>query len=384
MDYNFCVKRRLLFDNLFYNENINENINGNINNNISNMNYKLLKYINGNEIMLIIELFKEQAGVLSLDLLDNDKNTLLMIAIKKIIPRSYIIFNTVCPIIQKKLFNIIDVCELFIINGCNINNKNIYGESALILAIKNLQFNMYHDNTENGNIIYRLIEILIKNNADINLPDNKGYTALMHCINLTVPENKRQCNNIINLLLINSNINITYLGNDGQSAFVLALNNNNIYQENLLIFLGRNSSISLDVNFTDDNLLLKMGDIYKVNGNIDKMKKCYIRAIEMGNSNAKSKLFYYYCENNRPDLITEEESKIIKNIFTRPYAFYILLKSKYFHSIGECSVCLEDVNNIIKLPCHNEHFICLECVYRLRQNVCPFCRSIFPRNIIDF
>jgi hypothetical protein len=388
MDYSLGVRQRLLSDNFFYNKNINENknTNENINENkkINDINYKLLKYINENEIKSIIELYKEHRNTICLNLADNNKNTFLMLAIKKIMPKTVIVFNRVCPIIQKKNLNIMDVCNIFINNECNINKKNIYGDSALLLAVKNLQLKVYNDNTDNENIIYRLVDILLKNNADINLADSKGYTALMHCINLAVPTNKKQCNAIINLLLNKSNIDITYLGNDGKSALFLALGNKNINQEIIKLILDKYSDINFEANFIDENLLVNLGDIYKMHGNIDKMKRCFIRAIELGNSHAKSKLFYYYCEKNRPDLITEEESKIIKNIFTKPYAFFILLKSRYFHNFGECTVCLEDVNNIIKLPCHNEHFMCLECIYRLKQNICPFCRAIFPRDITDF
>ena len=127
-----------------------------------------------------------------------------------------------------------------------------------------------------------------------------------------------------------------------------------------------------------------LGDYFFYYNDFNKMKDCYIGAIKSGNYLAKMKLFCFYSEKNGSKLITQNETILIQNIFKKKAAFVILLKSKYFHIEDECSVCLEDTNNIVRLPCHDEHIICLSCIYKLKSNICPFCRDVFPRNIKEF
>ena len=51
---------------------------------------------------------------------------------------------------------------------------------------------------------------------------------------------------------------------------------------------------------------------------------------------------------------------------------------------GECNICQEDYDNIktpISLPC--QHTICKNCCLNiyLRDNRCPFCRSLFKLEV---
>lgn len=389
MDYDSNEYRYLLSDELLNSSSINNSLqNKTINKKIDDNNYQLMddinnqlmKYINKNDIMDILKLFKKYNNKIDLNYKDNDKNTFLMLVIKKIKPKSYITLDIVCPIIRKKILDITDICDLFIKNELNINNQNIYGENALFFAIEKLQFIEYNDDTKNQFIIYKLIELLINNHIDINLANNKGYNSLMYCILLTSGFNKKQSNNIIQLLL-KHNVKINHFSNDGKSALELALNNPHIYFETIKLFLDEEPNTDFINNFTNLDLLVKLGDIYKTCGNIDKMKECFIRAINLDNLQAKIKLFYYYYSSTKPEFITKDESILINNLFKTESAFVILLKSKHFHTIGECFICMEESNNIIKLPCHNNHLICLNCIYKLKKNVCPFCGKKFPRNI---
>jgi hypothetical protein len=40
---------------------------------------------------------------------------------------------------------------------------------------------------------------------------------------------------------------------------------------------------------------------------------------------------------------------------------------------GECNICLE-TNDLVTLPCHNTHTICVNCIDRIPDE-CPFCRE---------
>ena len=141
--------------------------------------YKLFKYINNNDIFSIIELCKKCK--INCSLKDKENNTFLMMIIKKIKPMWRISFHLTCPMIRKTYYDIRDVYPLFLNEKNNINFRNKLGETALILAIKSLP-----KENDSNNIIYNLVNDLIRSYPDINVnsQDNVGYTALMYCIKL--------------------------------------------------------------------------------------------------------------------------------------------------------------------------------------------------------
>jgi ankyrin repeat protein len=352
---------------------INSPINRLSTNRISNdWEYKLCKYINDNDILSIIEFCKKTR--INFSLKDTENNTFLMMIIKKIKPLRHMSFHLTCPIIKITCYDIKDIYPLFLNKKNNINCRNKFGETALILAIKNLL-----DADTNDNTIYDLVDALIKSypNINVNVQDDVGYTALMHSIKLISKTNEKQANAIIKLLLQN-NADSNILGDDGKNALMLVLNNETGPLELVQIFVDKYSNNLIDdLNLLDNGIMLfRLGNFYGRFGKIDEMKKCYIMAVMLKNNNAKMPLYNYY-RNANHDLITKDEYDFIIKTFKYEGAFAMVYKSKYFHESGECPICLEDVNNIVKLPCHITHTICVKCVNLLKKNTCPFCRATF-------
>lgn len=342
-----------------------------INNTPSYADHKLFKYIDDNDIFSIIELCKKNK--INFSLMDKENNTFLMVVIKKIKPICRISFHLTCPMIRKTHYDIRDVYPLFLNEKNNINCGNKFGETALILAIKNIS------KVNDNNIIYNMVNALIRShpNINVNSRDNVGYTALMHCIKLMSKTNEKQANAIIKLLLEN-NADPNIVGDDRKNALILALNNETGPLELIQIFIDKYAEIVMeDVNLLDNGLMLfRLGNFYERIGKINEMKKCYIMALILKNDNAKIPLYYYYKSTNQ-ELITKDEYNFIVKMFKKEGAFVMVYKSKYFHENGECPICLEDVNNIVKLPCHSAHKICVKCVDLLKKNMCPFCRATF-------
>lgn len=112
-------------------------------------------------------------------------------------------------------------------NGANVNDNNI-GYSAcytpLTLAIKNNNID--------------IVNVLLSNNADVNLPDKEGRSPLSEAIS-------NQNKDIVNILL-NHNADVNLPNIDGLRPLSLAARNNNIELAKLLI------SHNADLNFVEN------------------------------------------------------------------------------------------------------------------------------------
>jgi len=61
---------------------------------------------------------------------------------------------------------------------------------------------------------------------------------------------------------------------------------------------------------------------------------------------------------------------------TLPPIIYDNMKPNYVETMGECTVCYEEVDNYIVLPCHDTHITCVSCFIRMINNMsCPMCRA---------
>jgi hypothetical protein len=61
---------------------------------------------------------------------------------------------------------------------------------------------------------------------------------------------------------------------------------------------------------------------------------------------------------------------------TLPPIIYDNMKPNYVEMLRECTVCYEEVDNYIILPCHNTHITCISCFIRMINNTnCPMCRA---------
>ena len=290
-----------------------------ISNTPTDADHKLFKYINDNDIFSIIELCKKDR--INFSLRDKENNTFLMMIIKKIKPICRMSFHLTCPMIRKTYYDIRDVYPLFLNEKNNINCRNRLGETALILAIKNIP-----RENDNNNIIYNLINALIRSypNINVNSQDNVGYTALMHCIKLMSKTNEKQANMVIKLLLEN-NADPNILADDRKNALILALNNETGPLELIQIFINKYAEIAMeDVNLLDNGLMLfRLGNFYERIGKINEMKKCYIMAVILKNDSAKIPLYYYYKSTNQ-ELITKDEYNFIVKMFKKEGAFVMV------------------------------------------------------------
>ncbi|EAX93924.1 ankyrin repeat protein, putative [Trichomonas vaginalis G3] len=68
--------------------------------------------------------------------------------------------------VYSTIFNISSLCEYFLLNGANINAKNIDGKTALHIATSKINNNK------------EIVELLLSHGANINEKDNYGATAL--------------------------------------------------------------------------------------------------------------------------------------------------------------------------------------------------------------
>ena len=102
--------------------------------------------------------------------------------------------------INSGMFNIPSLCEYFLSNGANINEKDKYGRTSL------------HNSTYNNS--KEIAELLISQGININEKDNFGQTALHKAV---IHNNKETVE-----LLISQGININEKDNDGQTALHIA------------------------------------------------------------------------------------------------------------------------------------------------------------------
>lgn len=105
------------------------------------------------------------------------------------------------------------VCTALLENGFNVNKQNsIDNETAIFIATQN------HNNNDNADI---LLQILIQNGGDPDLPNNKGNTPLI-LVASKEPADKKATDKEIVKLLIEYEANIEHRNIDGKSALDLA------------------------------------------------------------------------------------------------------------------------------------------------------------------
>ncbi len=101
-----------------------------------------------------------------------------------------------------------EVADLLIQKGANINFENAHGKTALHMAVQKYD--------------YTMVELLLKNKADLDKIDNKGNTpvllALYACNTENNPKIKLQIKKVIELLITN-NANLNIKNNLNRSPF---------------------------------------------------------------------------------------------------------------------------------------------------------------------
>ena len=134
-----------------------------------------------------------------------------------------------------------DLVKLLIENGANVNLKNTDGWTALMCL-------MVLNNKKN---LLELIELLILNGTDINSVDEYGNNSLMiFCQELNVDKCDVDLSLNIVKLLINNNINIDLKNNYGYTAISFCCEKpiNKIYLDIIKLLLDNGA----DINITDN------------------------------------------------------------------------------------------------------------------------------------
>lgn len=180
------------------------------------------------------------------------------------------------------LENNYDVCELLIDNGVDINiqsnnieeydnnlNLNIevlkykIGETALMFAIE-------HN-------YYEICNLLLENNANLNLRDSDGKTVLM---NVITTDNNNEYELLINYI---QNIELDLPDNSGRTALIYATINNKVNICNLLIQNGANLNLadisgktaldySIENNFSNITILLSLNQNNSIENNFSSVE----------------------------------------------------------------------------------------------------------------
>ena len=122
----------------------------------------------------------------------------------------------------------IEMIDLLLNNNANPNLKDMNGNSALIYAILRGNFE----------IVKKLLE---NKNTNINITNINGYSAL-HLAVLNKSKHTSKFEVIINLL-IEKGININMINNNGQTALHVAAHENNPYAIKILLKSGANADI---------------------------------------------------------------------------------------------------------------------------------------------
>jgi len=138
--------------------------------------------------------------------------------------------GTTALISLSKSYNIINIemIDLLLNNDANPNLKDIRGNSALIYATSKGYFEIVKKLLENKNI-------------NINITNINGDSAL-HLAVLKISKHTPNIELIINLL-IEKGININMLNNNGLTALHVAADDNNPYAIKILLKAGANTNI---------------------------------------------------------------------------------------------------------------------------------------------
>jgi len=152
--------------------------------------------------------------------------------------------------------NSAEVAEFLIKSGANVNIKNVEGKTPLMKAVtfiatnaqkesalanKALYFSEKVKNTPNyqesfllGSRYFNVICVLLNNNADINVQDTAGNTALHYAI-MKLDKYNDTRTAIHQLLSYNPNVNIA--NNEGNTPLLLSLRSDLLFESNLLLYL---------------------------------------------------------------------------------------------------------------------------------------------------
>lgn len=146
----------------------------------------------------------------------------------------------------------LDIARFFLEIGTDINHTNFENDTPLLSLIDSWVFRSFK--LENDIVMQEILNFLIINGADINKKNLEGQNSLMRaCDNDNI--------NTVNVLLSNG-AKVNEIDNYGQNAFHIACNRSNKKIMNLLLKYGAN------INQIDNHGLTPLSHAY-YNGDID-------------------------------------------------------------------------------------------------------------------
>ena len=126
-----------------------------------------------------------------------------------------------------------------------------------------------------------------------------------------------------------------------------------------------------------------LGKYYeKIRNRYDKMEEYYLMAINNKEERSLSRLVRYYIYNKKYneiyDLLKNLDSEFIKTISCSVVKKSIKIFN-YSNTVkeGECVICMG--TEYIKKPCHENHLVCITCLYNCKESYdvmrCSICRK---------
>lgn len=190
--------------------------------------------------------------------------------------------------IASKYANFIDdkVISLLLSNDIYINTKNNNGDTALLIALKNINY------TSN----LKIIKLLLSYGSDVNIKNNDDMTPLMIASKNINPINIK----IINLLLMmNANINTT--NNNNETALMILIKNSNYKYIKNIIKLYINHGANMKKYDKDENtilMLLLLNSFKEDYAEIINLCLKYEIDINKQNKDGDTSLIYLISDNN--------------------------------------------------------------------------------------
>ena len=322
--------------------------------------------------------------------------------------------------------NILEIMNLLIDSGVDINLMNKKNNNSILIAVKNSKYygieqiklliekgkiNINSSFRSNKNLLsyacyyfsisssYQAIEYLINLGIDINVQDKKGYTPLMYLI--------AKSNNITTelidciKLLLNAKPNLDLKSNNSHNALSIAcinaiktkdssiiklliragadvniLSNFNANCISFLSYKGPYLAIQLFDLLIDNKIDLNVQSMNTLNGTYDGYTSLHYAARGIVEKTSIPEIIDLLLKNGADPDIRNNMNETYLDIIDKPNK-NTDIKQKYISM--KCLVCFEENNNTMYMFDCGHCVSCESCSNMIIEttNKCPYCRSTF-------
>lgn len=280
--------------------------------------------------------------------------------------------------------NIIDVITLLLHKGVDINAQHKYGSTALYCACMNFDENNDINviefllkmganpnviiNTKDNNYmsllthmsikphVENVIELLIKYGANVNFQNARGSTLLMFAITKPVFNNTK--------ILLKNNVDVNVIDNIGYTALMLLCAD--VCQDEIQI-LRLLLEYGADVNMRSHNGKTCVNFIKRRK---EKIKKFYNNAGKLNHLDIMLNMLKYEQIRQMNKILIADKQKHDNVVQINFVDIENNVKS-------ECCVCMNEIIDVCMLiPCGHEN-TCMNCIDGLYEKICPICNQKF-------